>query len=261
MDLNAVTGEWFDSHLKGIETAQRKTGIDYYVINASPGEEWRQAANWREASVPAARFYLHEGTLSRQPPTTPGAPASLGGEDARWFDGRYAPLARWWAGDMGETDRNSLTFTSGRLPRNSELIGTPVARLWIASVDPDLNVYAVIEDVEPNGRSTYVTDGRLRASWRSLAEPAWDNSDANWHRGLAQDLAALEEGVPAEMVFDFFPIAYTFKAGHRIRIALTTSIGEAYQQPPSANGIAPSGVLLADPQHPSAIDLPISSGR
>ena len=120
---------------------------------------------------------------------------------------------------------------------------------------------AVIEDVEPNGRSTYVTDGRLRASWRSLAEPAWDNSDANWHRGLAQDLAALEEGVPAEMVFDFFPIAYTFKAGHRIRIALTTSIGEAYQQPPSANGIAPSGVLLADTQHPSAIDLPLSSGR
>ena len=81
----------------------------------------------------------------------------------RWFDGRYAPLARWWDGDMAAADRLSLTHTSAPLAHDTEVIGTPVARLWIASDDPDLNLYAVLEDVAPDGRSSYVTDGRLRA--------------------------------------------------------------------------------------------------
>ena len=62
-------------------------------------------------------------------------------------------------------------------------------------------------------------------------------------------------------MFDLFPIAYRFRAGHRIRLALTTSIGQAYQQPPSAGAALPEAVLLADPQHASAIDLPLADAR
>ena len=67
----------------------------------------------------------------------------------------------------------------------------------------------------------------------------------------------LEPGKPAELVFDFFPIAYRFAAGHRIRVALTTSIGEAYQQPPSTGGALPTATLLRGGEHASVIELPL----
>ena len=181
----------------------------------------------------------------------------LGGAGVQWFDGRYAPLRRWWDGDMTEADRRSLVHTSEPMPVDTEVIGTPVARLWIASDDADLNIYAVIEDVAPDGRSTYVTDGRLRASWRAVAIPPWGGLEAIWHPGTTHDLLALERGVPTELVFDFFPVAYNFRTGHRIRIALTTSIGERYQQPPSAGGAIPSGILLSEPQRRSMVELPL----
>lgn len=260
-DLNAEMLDWFDRFLKGIETGRPQSGIAYYVMNARPGEEWRQAASWRDASEMQTRFYFHRSALSRRPPRGSDGAVALKGEGVRWFDGRYAPLGRWWAGDMAAADRLSLVHTSEPLPVDSEMIGTPVARLWVASDTPDLNVYAVIEDVAPDGRSSYVTDGRLRASWRARATPPWGGPDANWHPGTAQELLALEPGNPVELVFDFFPVAYRFGAGHRIRIALTTSIGEGYQQPPSAGAAIPAALLLTDPQHSSSVELPLAVSR
>ena len=261
LDLNGEMLAWFDRHLKGLATDRPTTGIAYYVVNAAAGEEWRQSSSWSEAGGTPTRYFLHGSALSREAPGTDASQAPLPGEGVRWFDGRYAPLARWWDGDMAGTDRLSLTHTSAPLTHDTEVIGTPVARLWIASDDPDLNLYAVVEDVAPDGRSSYVTDGRLRASWRAVADPPWGATGANWHRGLAQDLRALEPGAPTELVFDLFPIAYRFRAGHRIRLALTTSIGQAYQQPPSAGATLPEAVLLADPQHASAIELPLADAR
>jgi putative CocE/NonD family hydrolase len=261
IDLNQETLRWFDHFLKGQDSGQPVTGIRYYVVNAPPGEEWRTREAWPLDEAGKTRFFLFGTALSQQKPGTSAAPASITGEGVRWFDGRYAPLARWWAGDMAEADRKSLVHTSEPLPRDTEMTGTPVARLWITSDAPDLNVYAVIEDVAPDGHSSHVTDGRLRASWRALAAAPWGGLHENWHRGLAQDLLALEPDRPAELVFDFFPVAYNFRAGHRIRIALTTSIGEAYQQPPSAGTSIPTAILLRDAQHPSAVDLPLASNR
>ncbi len=65
---------------------------------------------------------------------------------------------------------------------------------------------------------------------------------------------------PAELVFDFFPISYVFKQGHRIRVSLSTSIGEAYQTPPLADGKPITLTLYRNSNRTSAIELPVVSG-
>ena len=257
IDLHAETLRWFDHFLKGESNGEPRSGVQYYVLNARPGEEWRSVQSWPSDGGRKARFHLTDGVLSPGAPTASAVSAEVQGEGVRWFDGKYAPLARWWNGDMAASDSRSLVHTTEPLPRDAEMTGTPVARLWIRSDASDLNVYAVIEDVAPDGRSSYVTDGRIRASWRALAPTPRGGVAENWHRGLAQDLLPLQQGEPTELVFDFFPIAYNFKAGHRIRVALTTSIGEGYQQPPSASGKVPTAELLGDAEHPSLLDLPL----
>jgi putative CocE/NonD family hydrolase len=252
-DLEQEMLRWFAHYLKG-EGPAPAAGIEYYVINAAPGSEWRTTTAW-PAAARKTRFHFDRTALSEEPARA--STATIAGEGVQWFEGQYAPLARWSTGDMASADAASLVHTTAPLPAAAELIGTPTARLWVTSVHPDLNVYAVIEDVAPDGRATYVTDGRIRASWRALAPSPWGAVHGHWHRGLASDLQALEPGKPAELVFDFFPIAYRFAAGHRIRVALTTSIGEAYQQPPSTGGALPTATLLRGGEHASAIELPL----
>lgn len=259
VDLNQVMLDWFEHYLKGRPASQPLSGIRYYVINAEPGQEWRNRAQWFIDGGTKTRFYLAGSFLSPRTPRSPEPAQRVRGEGVKWFDGHYAALQRWWAGDMASSDRGSLVHTGETLTRDTEMTGTAVARLWLTSEQPDFNIYAVIEDVAPDGHSNYVTDGRLRASWRSLAPTPWGGLHENWHRGFAQDLQAVAPGRPAQLVFDFFPIAYNFRAGHRIRLALTTSVGEGYQQPPSAGKTVPAVALQSDPAHPSAIELPLAT--
>ncbi|MFV4701591.1 CocE/NonD family hydrolase C-terminal non-catalytic domain-containing protein, partial [Mycobacterium tuberculosis] len=93
-----------------------------------------------------------------------------------WFDGAYAEMHRKWDGNMAAADANSLVHTSAPVARDTELTGTPVAHLWISADQPDVNVFAVVEDVSPDGTSRYVTDGRIRASWRKLVAAPWGGS-------------------------------------------------------------------------------------
>ncbi|MEO6388904.1 MAG: CocE/NonD family hydrolase [Croceibacterium sp.] len=256
VDLNAEMLSWFDHYLKGVDNGEPRTGVQYYVLNAVTGEEWRTVPSWPD-NARMTTFYLAPGSLSKQPPAARSAPGAISGDGVRWFDGIYAPLGRRWVGDMAASNVGSLVHTSEALPVDTEMTGTPTAKLWITSDSPDLNLYAAIEDVAPDGKSTYVTDGRLRASWRAVTPMPWGGLAQNWHRGFAVDLKPLERGNAAELVFDFFPTSYIFPAGHKIRVALSTANGSLYQQPPSAAGNIPAAQLLEDPQHRSQILLPL----
>lgn len=247
---------WFDRHAKGIRTGGNRGGIRYYTINARAESAWREAAHWPE--WPKTRFYLTDmNGLSTGSPPAHARSVEYPQQEVRWFDGRYATLARWWQGDTSASAARSLSHTGAPLAVATELTGTITARLWASADAPDVNVYAMLEDVAPDGTARYVTDGRLRASWRKLDTPSWGKSPRNWHRGFAADIAPLVPGRPAELVFDFFPISYVFHAGHRMRLSIATSIGQAYQAPPLAGGKPVTLALHRDAAHPSAIDLPI----
>jgi len=105
----------------------------------------------------------------------------------------------------------------------------PVANLFVSSDRSDADVFAYLCDVDEHGESVYVTEGQLRAGWHRLfpdddqvARALDIKPDLPWHghRRGGYDKNPLRGGKIAMMRFDLFPIAWVFKKGHRVRLAL-----------------------------------------
>jgi uncharacterized protein len=256
LDLDSEILRWFDYHAKGVGNGADKPAVLYYTINAPAGQEWRTASRWRWNGDGKRSFYFGTDGLTASRPIN-ATPLEYRGRDVPLFNGGYQSLQRWFAGDMNPTDDLSLSQTSAPLAADMEVTGVPTARLWISADTRDANLFAVLEDVAPDGRSTFITDGRIRASWRKTHPAPWGVAEQVWHRGYGDDILPLTPGTPVELVFDLAPISNVFKAGHRIRVSLATSIGQKYQAPPLAEGRTPTILLYRDREHASAVELPI----
>ncbi len=56
-----------------------------------------------------------------------------------------------------------LTYTGPALTSDTEITGQPIVKLRVASTHTDGNFIVYLEDVAPDGRVTYLTEGELRA--------------------------------------------------------------------------------------------------
>jgi putative CocE/NonD family hydrolase len=100
-----------------------------------------------------------------------------------------------------------LTYTSGILQSELCVAGPVTAMLYAASSAPDTDWVVRLCDVWPDGRSLSVCDGILRARYReSLTEPALLTPDQLY-----------------EFQVDLWSTAQVFKAGHRLRLHVTSS--------------------------------------
>jgi len=117
--------------------------------------------------------------------------------------------------------------------------------------DADGRLFAYLEDVAPDGRVAYVTEGQLRALHRRLSRdraplgvPA-----RSFRREDAQPLPAGEIG---EIVFDLLPISWRFERGHRVRLALAGADADHFvASRPSTLRVHRSR------RHPSYLELPM----
>ena len=170
------------------------------------------------------------------------------------------PKTRWSCGapaypDMVTNDRKALTYTTAVLTDDIEITGHPVVHVWIECSADDVDLFAYLEEIEPNGRSTYITDGCLRASHRRLNVPDHNRMNLPYHRSFAQDKEALPDE-PCELVFDLYPTANLFEAGHRIRLSITCADCDNNQTPHVKP--EPQITVYRNTERPSRILLPIS---
>lgn len=255
VDLDAEVLRWFDHFAKGAPNGAGAAGIRFYTVHAPPGHEWREVSRWPQ--YPRKQLCLADGqALADAAPKPDATPVEYASQPLAWFGGKYSPLGRWFEGDMADTDSKSIVHETAPLASPVEVTGTVTSSLWISTDVPDINVFAVLEDVAPDGRSNYVTDGRLRASWRKVSVPPWGQGFRTWHRGYARDLAPLVPGKPDQLVFDLFPTSYVFQAGHRIRLSLATEVGDAYQAPLHPGKEHAVLTVYRDGKHPSCIFVP-----
>ena len=140
-----------------------------------------------------------------------------------------------------------------------QVIGHPVAHVWLSSDAPDLDVFAYLEEVGANGDSTYITEGNLRASHRTLGQAPYDNLGLPYHSYFKSDQKLIPAGEPVELVFDLLPTAYQFARGKRIRITIAFADADNFETP--ALDPAPKLRLLRDANHPSFIQLPVVQSR
>jgi uncharacterized protein len=209
---------WWDHWLKGIDTGimdepMLRAWMQEYTPPAPHHQDWpgRWVAEpcWPPAHPAARRLFLRAaGELDPLPGT--GQERAHRGEQtagldagALTADGGFGD----WPGDQRAEDGRSLSFTSPPLEAPVEILGNPRVSLTVTSDRPGASLVARLCDVAPTGESLLVTRDLFNLT----------------HRAGHDRAVPL---VPGEAVTAEFPlkvIAHRFDAGHRIRLAVSTT--------------------------------------
>ena len=231
-----------------------KPEIAYYVMGSdepgSPGNEWRAASTWPPPAREIALFLHPDGGLAEAAP----------GRGDAYREFTYDPLdpvttlgganlvggAGSWDQGPVESRRDVLLFTTEPLDTPLTVVGAVELSLYAGSDTPDTDFTAKLTDVYPDGRSMLVCDGIVRMS------------HARGTRNVAP-------GEVRDVRIELGQTAMTFGAGHRIRIAVSSSnyprfhpnpnTGEPYSRA-GAPRIATNRVYTSA-AHPTAVILPV----
>lgn len=242
-------------------------GGDASVVAGAPvrifvmGENrWRDEQEWPLARARATAYYLHSGgranTLNGDGSLSTGAPSDEPA-DRYAYDPRD-PVPTGAIGgysripsDQRETERRRdvLVYTSAPLERDMEVTGPLSVTLWIASSARDTDFTAKLSDVFPDGSARALNDGILRARYRrSKTKPE-----------------LLAPGEPTEITIDVGATSNLFRAGHRIRLDVSSSNFPRFDRNPNTGGVfgdeaelrTAEQTVLHDGRHPSRLVLPV----
>ncbi len=279
LDLAGEYRRWFDRTLKNEENGmEQRPPLLYYTLGAKPGQEWRYAESWPPYNTVKTKLYfdgaksgtvssVNDGTLSQTMPEKPSRDRCIADTSVKVFDngdgkGGFDRMNRHWDGDMSVcVDSKGLTYTSAPLFQvyENEMTGTPLVDLWVSSTAPDADFLVYLEEVFPDGRSKFITEGEIRASHRSVeANEAWEAVGAVYHPSLEDDcIRRLKEGMnePVNLCFALEPTSYVFSKGSRIRVTVTFADFQTFQHPMYTGG-EPSVELCLGGDRASSITLP-----
>lgn len=263
--INELMLEWFNHFLKGHDSkVSGQPEVDYFVMGAN---RWKKASAWPIPGTRPTTYYLtgpgasstHDrlGRLSTEAPKAPQQPdhyvydpldpvPSLGGHSCCGAStGPQGPLDQYAAEERSDV----LTYTTDPMAADTEITGPMEVKLWAASTAPDTDFTAKVVAVAPDGSTMNLNNGIIRASFRDSLE----------HPSL------IVPGQPYQYTIHVWPTSYLAKAGYRIRLEVSSS--DFPQYAPNPNTGEPLGrstatqpatqTILHDPEHPSAVTLPI----
>ena len=251
--------DYFDRHLKGIGEDKERRRIIYFTYVEN---KWRETETWPPPGVANEKWYFGpEHNLAQEPASpqegsdsyTVDFTATTGLEN-RWMSQMGKPVHY---GDRRDEDKKLLTYTSAPLADDLEVTGSPTVTLYVASTHGDGAFFVYLEDVGPDGRVSYLTEGLLRAIHRKKANPATAPYVplGVYHTFRKADAQPLVPGETAEIAITLFPISTVFKKGHFIRIAIAGH-DDALKDKHPAKGI-PVLTIQRNPVYPSQVELPV----
>jgi hypothetical protein len=227
-------------------------------------EEWHRTYVWPIPGAQQTTLYLEANhSLSRTKPTMQGRnvyhvdfEASAGAAN-RWATQAGGPRIDY--GNRALEDRKLLTYTSAPLVHELDITGQPVITLRAASDRTDGNFFVYLEDVAPDGKVTYLTEGVLRARDRKVStnKPPYDTTYP-FHSFTAEDARPLVPGSAVSLVFPLEATSVLLRPGHRIRIAIAGADTASFSRIP-AEGSATMSVFSGG-LHPSRLELPVVPG-
>jgi putative CocE/NonD family hydrolase len=261
-DLTGLAQRWFDGWLKGIDTGiTREAPIKIFVMGENV---WRDEQEWPLVRTQYTPFYLHSngkantlngnGLLSTEKPGQetadrytydPQNPVVTAGGNTL-MNALFTPGVKDQR--RNEEREDVLCYTSEPLAKDTEVTGPIVVKLWASSDARDTDFVARLVDVYPDGFAQNLADGIIRARYRNGDTPE-----------------LIEPGKAYEFTIDLWATSNLFKAGHRIRVDITSSnfprwdrnpnTGEAFGS--DATTRSANQTILHDAEHPSHIVLPI----
>jgi uncharacterized protein len=234
---------WFDAQFGGRRAAAAQAPVRVFVMGS---RTWQEFSMWPPAGV-TERWYLGRwGTLTPEPPDAsapdrfhynPHDPTpAVGGPSLNVRTaGRKDQRRR-------EHRRDVLTYTSPVLREDLTVIGPLTASLHVRSSLEHTDFFVRLCDVTAQGRSFNLSDGIVRLAPGSV------------ERG--------EDGV-CQLDIALWPTANTFRAGHRIRLQVSSgahplfcrNAGTGEPLATGANLRSADQEVFHDAAHPSSITL------
>ena len=233
---------WWDHWLKGIDTGVMKEPMlrAWMTDSVAPAPfhaelpgRWIAEPCWPPPSITMQRLYLSDGGLqTNEGHLTPRgvcSPQMLGKNSGAWCPfGRDADQA----GDQQEDDAGSLVFDSAPLAAPIEILGAPVIAIDVAADRQVANLIVRLCDVRPDGTSLRISYGILNLA----------------HRDSYEAPAPLVPGQRYRVRIQLNDAGAAFPAGHRIRLAVSTSYWPMIWPPPE-----PATVTMFE----ATVELPV----
>jgi putative CocE/NonD family hydrolase len=223
-NLNAEMLEYFTRHLKDEPEIKEQRRITYFTYGANV---WKESKIWPPKGIQMQKLYFSESrSLVPARPISPDGydPYTVDftastGEENRWMGQMGRPVK---FGDRHLEDEKLLHYTSAPLKVDLEITGSPTVFLQVVSTHADGAFHVYLEDVAPDGRVSYLTEGLLRAIHRKMGDPktAPYVPLGVYHTLRKVDVQPLVPGEVAEICITLYPISVLIFTGHRIRLAI-----------------------------------------
>ena len=196
---------WYDHWLKGADTGIMDGPPIRYALPGADG--WRTAESWPPAAQYRRWALRANGVLADDE----GEPGS------RDYLTLGAGLNRVKASPIDPP--SMLTWTSAPLPQTLEVVGDVELRLDASATAMDTAWMVVLQDVSPDGTTTDVTAGWVRASLRTVDEAASREGSPVLP---CTEAVAVPVGQPIGYRIPLVPNARRFEAGHQLQLVLTS---------------------------------------
>ncbi len=200
-----------------------------------PGR-WVAYSAWPPPDAARALHLTTQGGLSETPPpsgaiaiSTPQTHGLTAGYQCSYGLGPDLP------DDQRTDDALACCFDTAPLDHDIDLCGTPSLTLELSSDEPQAMIAARLCEVAPDGASLRLSYGLLNLS----------------HRNGPENPAAMEPGQRVLVRLELCPLAHHVQAGHRLRLALSTTYWPIAWPSPS-----PATLTLSTGH--SALHLPVS---
>lgn len=257
--------DFFRRHLAGDTSVAALPRVRYFVMGAN---QWRTAEDWPIPGTEWRPMYLRsgghansergDGMLTWEAPGAsdphdryrydPHEPVPSVGGRAMYTGG--STLAGPFNQTRIERRDDVLVYTSSPLDQPVEVVGPVAVRLWISSSAIETDFVVKLCDVAPDGVSVNVADGMYRTGW------------------LAEDVAGpavLEPGDVYEVEVDLGATGHAFRAGHAIRVSVTSSgfplwlrnMNTGGDPATVATGVVANQTVRHDGARPSHVLLPV----
>ena len=265
-DVRITIGPWTHVALPGLTESLRQSITlfqEQFGIASTPAvpqprvrlflmgaNEWREYSCWPPPnSAPRTLHLQPSGSMSADA-------AAVESESAFDYDPAHptpsfhgAVLeARKGSGDMADLERRSdvLAFTTEPLAQGLDVIGPVSAVIFLHSNTQHTDLYLCLCDVTSEGRSTNVCDG---------------------YRRLRPDGSAVHDA--RKVAIEFWPTAYRFQLGHRVRVIVASGAHPRYSRNPGSGEplgdtttmVVAHQQILHGPAYPSAITLAVEPGE
>ncbi len=207
-------------------------------------EEWRDYSSWPPPGARERSLHLHPGgDLRETAPAVEAAPTAYLYDPADPTPSLHGPRLSGTAAlpDMSPLERraDTVSFTGGVLDRPLDVIGPVQAILHVRADREHFDLFAILCDVDEQGRPLHVSDGYLRL-----------RPDADGVR---------------EILLTLWPTAYRFKAGHRLRLIVASGAHPRYARNlgtgeplATATSMVPARIeIFHDARHRSGLRLSV----